>query len=65
MVAYVRLLGGPPEGDVQAHSEDRGEGAARAEPGRHGGEAGQPARYADGDGGQCGGGDQDQDGDGG
>lgn len=49
---------------VQTCAEDHGEGAARAEPGRHGGEAGQPARYADGNGGQCGGGDQDQDGDG-
>ena len=36
-----------------------------AEPGRHGGEVGQPASYPDGDGGQCGGGDQDQDRDGG
>jgi len=44
------LLVRPPVGDVQAHAEDQGEGAARAEPGRHGGEAGQPARYADGDG---------------
>ena len=42
-----------------------GEGTARAEPGRHGGKAGQPAGHPDGGGGQRGGGDQDQDGDGG
>ena len=49
---------------MQTRAEDQGEGTPRAESGRHGGEASQPARYADGDGRQCGGGDQDQYGEG-